>query len=148
MAQSFGVNELPQFIRRQISSLSQESKESLEELSHRVLKLFVKGYPRADADIIQTLAVDSFLNNCQKKNAALLAMQKGPLNLPQAVSFMKEAINNYAAVHAWKQVCHVTFNPMIRAEPSAPQVLQILADSHWDQNSQPSVGRTIPWDKS
>lgn len=31
MAQSFGVTKLPQSIRRQISSLSQESKESLEE---------------------------------------------------------------------------------------------------------------------
>lgn len=60
---------------------------------------------------------------------------------------MKEAINNYAAVHAGKQVRQVTFDPMVRAEPRAPQVLQISADSHRDQNIQPSVGRTIPWDK-
>lgn len=150
MAQSFGVTELPQSIRRQISSLSQESKESLEEFSRRVLKLVVKGYPKAEVDIVQTLAVDTFLNNCRDKNAALLAMQKGPSNLPQAVSFMKEAINNYAAVHAGKQVRQVTFDPVITAEPKAPQILQISADSSRSHvhNSYPSVGRATPLDKS
>ena len=79
------MTELPQSIRRKISSRSQEGKESLEEFSRLGLKLVVKGYQKADADIVQTLAVDSFLNNCREKNAALLAMQKGPLNLPLAV---------------------------------------------------------------
>lgn len=146
MADSFGCSEPPQSIRRQLAGSTQEVKESLDEFARRVLKLSVRGYPKADGEMIQTLAVDTFLAHCRDKTAALSVMNRYPKRLSEAVAYMKEAISNFSAVNVIaKQVRQVSFTESSEPEdcPRVYQISQRVAPRGYMPSGRP-LGRSPP----
>ena len=90
----FGKKDLPHIIRRQLQDIHQNSEETLDEFSERVLEMTIDGYPNAPDDCIQTVSIDAFLKGCNNKQAALMALEKNPLTLDQATQYMKSAVTN------------------------------------------------------
>ena len=94
LKERYGQEETPLGVRRKLMFMSQEENESVDDFGDRVLGLASKGYPFADPDVVETMAVDLFLRGCKDKQAAVFASEKSPQNLHDAVQAIQISIQN------------------------------------------------------
>lgn len=94
MAQRFGDKDLPHSIRRQLQDVKQTIEESIEDYAERVQEMATEGYVEASEDIVEMMATEAFLRDCQNNQAALLAMDKDPKRIDLALQYVKSAIHN------------------------------------------------------
>lgn len=90
----FSRTDLPHIIRRQLQEAKQGYEESIEEFTDRIQELVIDGYPASPDQFTQIVAIDAFLRGCTEKKAALVAMDKNPTSLEQALQYMKSAATN------------------------------------------------------
>ena len=92
--------------------MRQENKENLKDFVERAQALAVDGYPDTPEKFAETLATDAFLRGCLDKRAALVAMDKNPESLDQAVQFVRSAAANQKVIMGGKksEVKRVTFS--------------------------------------
>jgi len=82
----FGNKDLPYTIRRQLQDAKQNLDETVEEFAERVQEMATDGYGiNTPENVVETISVDAFLKGCTDKKAALLAMEKNPVTLDQAL---------------------------------------------------------------
>lgn len=122
MNQRFGKKELPHIVRRLLQDLRQGIEESIEEFAERAHELAVDGYPDTPDKFVETLAADAFLRGCNDKRAALIAMDKNPESLDQAIQFVRSAVANQKVIMGGRrsEVKRVTFSNQDR-EPSSDE---------------------------
>ncbi|CAC5419027.1 unnamed protein product [Mytilus coruscus] len=110
--EKFGKKELPHILRRLLQDLRQETDENLKDFAERAKELAVDGYPDTPEKFAETLATDAFLRGCLDKRAALVAMDKNPESLDQAVQFVCSAAANQKVIMGGKksEVKRVTFS--------------------------------------
>ena len=96
--QRFGNRDLPHTVRRQLQDVKQNLEETVEEFSERVLELATYGYLNTPENVVEMVAVDSFLKGCQDKKAALFAMEKNPSTIDEAVQHVKASIHNHRII--------------------------------------------------
>ncbi|CAG2228143.1 unnamed protein product [Mytilus edulis] len=110
--EKFGKKELPHILRRLLQDLRQENEENLRDFAERAQELAVDGYPDTPEKFAETLATDAFLRGCLDKRAALVAMDKNPESLDQAVQFVRSAAANQKVIMGGKksEVKRVTFS--------------------------------------
>ena len=94
MNRRFGNKELPHSIRRQLQDVKQLMEENIEEYAERVQEMATDGYVDASEDIVEMMATEAFLRGSYDKQAALLAMDKNPTRIDQALQHVKSAIHN------------------------------------------------------
>ena len=118
MEERFGCKDLPNVIHRQLQELRQFPEESLEEYAERAQDLAVNGFPGTSDDFIQIVSTDAFLKGCKDKQAALVAMDKDPVNINRVVQLVKSAITNQKVVLGIKKadVKRVTFQEIQRED--------------------------------
>lgn len=104
MNERFGKKDLPHIIRRQLQDLKQEIDEDLEEFAERTQEMAVDGYPDTPDDFVEVVAIDAFLQGCNAKSAALIAMNKNPTTLQEAKQFVKSAITNQRIILGAKKI--------------------------------------------
>lgn len=103
MEERFGRKDLPNVIRRQLQELRQLPDESLEEYAERAQDLASDGYPGTPENFIQIVASDAFLKGCLDKKAALVAMDKDPVDLDRALQYVRSAITNQRIILGLKK---------------------------------------------
>ena len=64
-------------------------KQGEEEFAEQTQSLAMEGYPGVAAKATGSLAVDSFLQGCREKQAALIIMEKEPRSVHKALKGMK-----------------------------------------------------------
>lgn len=95
----YGQTEMPTAIRRELNCLRQTEEEILEDFADRVLTRTYDGFPASGESEVQSLALDYFLRGCKDRAAALVAMNRDPVDLPSALQFVKSAIQNTKAMN-------------------------------------------------
>ena len=70
----------------------------MEDFADRTLRLTCDGYPNTPEDMIQSLAIDSFIRACREKNAAFMTMEKDPETVYEALKLLKSTIHNQKAL--------------------------------------------------
>lgn len=90
----FGRREAPHILRKQLQSLTQEFDETIEDFADRAEEIAAEGYPDIPEKYVGTLATDAFLRGCKDKQSALVAMDRNPETLVQAVEFLRTAMAN------------------------------------------------------
>lgn len=93
MEERYGRKDLPNVIRRQLQELRQLPDESLEEYAERAQDLAFDRYSGTPENFIQIVASDAFLKGCLDKKAALVAMDKDPVDLDRALQYVRSAKN-------------------------------------------------------
>ncbi|CAC5415384.1 unnamed protein product [Mytilus coruscus] len=96
--EKFGKKELPHILRRLLQDLRQETDKNLKDFAERAQELAVDGYPDTPEKFAETLPTDAFLRGCLNKRAALVAMDKNPESLDQAVQFVCSAAANQKVI--------------------------------------------------
>jgi hypothetical protein len=82
----FRTKEAPVVARRQLLFLRQREHEPLEEFSQGVYPLTVDAYQECEDDIIEEMAVETFLRSCKDKGAERHAIDIEPhIDHPQGV---------------------------------------------------------------
>ena len=90
----YGQRDPPSYARRKAFTIKQLEQESIEDFSDRALRIVMDGFPQAPDDIVQQLAVESFLHGCKDKTAAYLTSEKKPRSLRRALKYMKDTMQN------------------------------------------------------
>ena len=85
MFQRLGNKDLPHSIRKQLQDVKQNVEESIEELTERVQEMATDGYSETTEDIVELMAVDTFLTGCNDKKTGLAAMDENPSRIDQAL---------------------------------------------------------------
>ncbi|CAC5375551.1 unnamed protein product [Mytilus coruscus] len=101
--QRFGNKDLPYTIRRQLQDVRQNGDEMIDEFAERVQEMATDGYIDTPEHVVETISVDAFLKGCTDKKAALLAMEKNPTRMDQALQFVKSSIHNQRVLLGYKK---------------------------------------------
>ncbi|CAG2215849.1 unnamed protein product [Mytilus edulis] len=101
--QRFGNKDLPYTIRRQLQDVRQNGDEMIEEFAERIQEMATDGYIDTPEHVVETISVDAFLKGCTDKKAALLAMEKSPTRMDQALQFVKSSIHNQRVLLGYKK---------------------------------------------
>ncbi|VDI66140.1 Hypothetical predicted protein, partial [Mytilus galloprovincialis] len=99
----FGNKDLPYTIRRQLQDVRQNGDEMIEEFAERIQEMATDGYIDTPEHVVETISVDAFLKGCTDKKAALLAMEKSPTRMDQALQFVKSSIHNQRVLLGYKK---------------------------------------------
>lgn len=109
----FSTTEAQVVARRQLPFLKPHENEAMEEFSQRVYSLTLDAYEECEGDIIEEMAVETFLRGCREKSAARHAMDMEPRTIHKALKFAKTALANDRALFGGgaNAYCHrqVTF---------------------------------------
>jgi len=85
--------------------------EPIEEFADRVYDKVTDGYPEANDEMLQSIAVDHFLTGCKDRQAAMVANLMPPRTISQALRKVKEQVHNLRAFQGSKSlVRHVMFD--------------------------------------
>lgn len=101
--QRFGNKDLPYTIRRQLQDVRQNVDESIDEFAERVQEMATDGYIDTPEKVVDTISVDAFLKGCTDKKAALLAMEKSPVRIDEALQYVKSSIHNQRVLLGYKK---------------------------------------------
>ena len=63
-------------------------------IASRSWSLVIDGYPASPDQFTLIVVIDAFLRGCNEKKAALVAMDKTPASLEQALQYKKSAVSN------------------------------------------------------
>ena len=129
----FSTKEAPVVARRQLPFLKQQEHETLEEFSQRVYSLTLDAYEECEGDIIEEMAVETFLRGCKEKSAARHAMAMEPRTIHKAFKFVKTALANDRALFGGRSSAYyhrqVTFQDETKKTTESPDKLQNQIDS-------------------
>lgn len=95
----FSRKEEPILARRQLPFTRQLENENVEEFAQRVYFLALDGYKSCEGNMIEEIAMETFLRGCRDKEAAMKAMDREPTTLQKAVKYVKTAIANHRALY-------------------------------------------------
>ena len=96
LGKRFDAKESPSAMRRQLLDARQELGESLVEFAERIQHLAQRAIPGISSQALDPLAVDCFLQGCQEKAAAVLAMERQPQTVPKALQVLKHILYTVA----------------------------------------------------
>ena len=94
LSQRYNIAELPGTARRQLNTMRQEERESLEDYADRVLGKVSETYPNVEEDVAQALGTESFLRGCWDRSAAYAASEHKPDTIYKALQCVKDAAAN------------------------------------------------------
>jgi hypothetical protein len=109
LKQRFSRKEVPILARRQLPFTRQLENENVEEFSQRVYFLALDGYESCEGNMIEEIAIETFLRGCRDKEAAMKAMDREPTTLQKAVKYVKTAIANHRALYGTRGSSKVVF---------------------------------------
>jgi hypothetical protein len=144
LTKRFGKKDPPTVARRQLSALHQVDAEELEEYADKVIELALDAYVDAPDNVLQDIAVDSFLKGCKDKAAAEIAMAKNPSTLRKAVEYVKTSVHNRKALYGPKafssrQVSFGRATSITSEDDFDTRVIKVSSPSSYGQSSVPST---------
>ena len=90
----FGPKPPSRTARNQLSIVEQNPDEKLEEFAERAQRLAMDAWGDLSVEMARASAMEAFLHGAQDKQAAITTMEKSPVDLDQALLFLKETIHN------------------------------------------------------
>jgi hypothetical protein len=106
----YGIKDPPSTVRKSLQGIRQLETEPIEEFADRIYDKITNGYPEANDEMIQSIAVDHFLTGCKDRQAALIANLIPPRTISQALKKVKEQIHSLRTYQSSKSlVRHVMF---------------------------------------
>ena len=134
-AARFGPKLHERTARNQLVVLQQKAGEELEEFAERATQVAMDAYGHVSEEMATMAATEAFLHGALEKDAAILTMEKEPLNLDQALELMNNTIQNRRSFEGRvkpKPVRSVTF-----AEVSQQADVPVRATSPLPRGKQP-----------
>lgn len=93
---------MPILARHQLPFTKQLENENVEEFAQRVYFLALDGNESCVENMIEEIAIETFLRGCLDKNAAMKAMDREPSILRKEVKYVETAIANHRALYGTK----------------------------------------------
>ena len=84
LANRFGSVNRSEIFRTQLKSRIRSKAESIPELAHAIKKLVRQAYPGVNKDVIETLAIDNFIDALTDSDIRLRVRELGPKTLTDA----------------------------------------------------------------
>ena len=100
MNQRFNPKQSENSARKQLSTISQNADESIEEFHARVHYLALEGYKGSSEKTILKIALEAFIGGLLDKRAAEIALSRNPKDYFKALRCVKDAQNNQAVLYA------------------------------------------------
>jgi phage-related minor tail protein len=70
----------------------------LEDFANKVYVLALDEYEKCEDDALEDIATEAFPWGCKEKEAAIQTMEKNPVTMSNAITFVKTSLTNQKAI--------------------------------------------------